>query len=303
MESVAKVSAVVNVVREEIELLPRCLASISNLVDEIVIVDMSESDRVASFTKKFDPKIYKHELVNYVEPARNFGISKAGGEWILILDPDEEVSEGLVKKLKSILDDPHGDYFRIPRKNIVFGKCLKHSRWWPDYNIRFFRKGYVSWNEIIHAVPLTQGNGVDLEDKEDVAIIHHNYDTVEQYINRMNRYTSVQAALISKSGYKFRAQDILIAPAGEFFSRFFAGEGYKDGLHGLALSLLQSFSEMVVYLKVWQAGKFEGEVMTLARTNTILADIVAQLHYWQADAGVKNGGGILSRIKRKLRIG
>ena len=127
---------------------------------------------------------------------------------------------------------------------------MKYSRWWPDYNIRLFKKGSVSWNEVIHAVPMTQGIGGELEAKEELSIVHHHYDSVEQYVERMNRYTSRHAELRVKEGYKLVWKDLIVKPANEFFSRYFFGEGYKDGLHGIALSFLQAFSELVLYLKI-----------------------------------------------------
>ena len=97
---------------------------------------------------------------------------------------------------------------------------MKHSRWWPDYNIRLFKKGSVSWNEVIHAVPMTAGVGEDIEDREDFAIIHHNYDSIEQYLERMNRYTSQHAILMAKEGYRFNWKDLVAKPSNEFFGKF-----------------------------------------------------------------------------------
>src|SRR3989344_9503105 len=147
----AKISAVINVVREEVHFLAQVLTSIADLVDEVILVDMTGGDEVAKIGAKFEAKVFKHEFVNYVEPARNFGINEAEGKWILVLDPDEELSKSLSQKLHEIVGTDGADYVRIPRKNIVFEKTLKHSRWWPDYNIRFFKKGFVSWGNEIHA--------------------------------------------------------------------------------------------------------------------------------------------------------
>lgn len=196
--SVEKISVVITAVNGEEKYLGSCLASVRGFVDEIVVVDMSSGKEIEKIAKKYKAKIFSHELVNYVEPVRNFGISKAKGKWILILDPDEEISGSLEDKLGEIVEDNTADYVRLPRKNIVFKKVLRHSRWWPDYNIRFFKKGFVSWDEIIHSVPMTEGRGMDLEAKDELAIIHNHYETVEQFIERMNRYTTVQAKLRSK---------------------------------------------------------------------------------------------------------
>ncbi len=295
-----KISTVINVVKEDLEFLPQVLASISDLSGEVIFVDMTEGTEVREIATKFKAKVFKHEFVNYVEPARNFGIDEAEGEWILVLDPDEELSKSLSQKLLELVSADGADYARLPRKNIVFGKTLKHSRWWPDYNIRFFKKGFVFWSNEIHAVPITTGRGIDLEAKEEFAIIHHHYYSIEQYIERMNRYTSIQAKRLKDRG--FDGSLIIRKPVAEFLSRYFAGEGYKDGIHGLALSGLQAFSEFVVYLKVWQLKKFEEKSLSVKEVIETMKDVGRDIHYWQADALVKNGGGILQRVKRKLKL-
>lgn len=297
-----KLSAVVNVVDEEIDVLPRLLSSLKGLVTEIVIVDMTTSSVVKEISSRKDINRYKHKRVNYVEIARNFGISKAKGKWILVVDPDEKVSTKLKSKLKTLLESPVADYYRVPRKNIIFGKWIMHSRWWPDYNIRFFRKGFVSWNEVIHSVPMTKGKGSDLPAKEENAITHYHYETVEQFIERSNRYTTEHAKNLFNDGYVFNWTDIINKPSGEFLSRYFQGEGYKDGLHGLALAGLQAFSELIMYLKVWQLSNFKHQSVELEDVVKKMKKADSDLHYWQSDSLFKEVGGVKHRIKRKLKL-
>jgi len=294
------ISVVINTLREE-KNLPRAIASVKDLADEIVVVDMESDDGTAEVAKKLGAKVFNHKRTGYVEPARNFGIEKATNSWVLILDADEEIPVKLAQKIKQIVKNPKADYFRIPRKNIVFGKWLKHSRWWPDYNIRLFKKGSVTWNEVIHMVPMTAGIGADIEEKEELAIIHHNYDSIEQYIERMNRYTTLHALLRVKEGYKFNWKDLIVKPSNEFLSRYFFGEGYKDGLHGLALSLLQAASELSLYLKIWQKEKFTDSTPEVRDVITTMREEEKDLHYWQSDAIYKESGKFVDRIRRKLR--
>lgn len=260
--------------------LEGCLKSVQGLADEIVVCDEGSSDSSVEIAKRFGAKVISHKREDYVELLRNFEVSKASGDWILVLDPDEEVSAKLAKKIKEILKKPTADYYRLPRKNIVFGKWIRHTRWWPDYNIRLFKKGFVSWSEQIHAVPITQGVGADLPAKEEYSVTHHNYDSIESYLERMTRYTRVQSEGLMKNGYVLKWQDVIHKPTGEFLSRFFAGEGYKDGLHGLALSFLQAFSELVIYLRIWEKQGFKEESFKESQIKKELNKALKDFGWW-----------------------
>lgn len=297
----AKLSVVINAQNAE-EYLPYSLNSVKKIADEIVVVDQESNDKTVEISKKFGAKIFKHKKAQYVELVRNFAISKASNEWVLVLDPDEEVSLGLLKQIKKILENPKADFYRIPRKNIIFGKWIKYTLWWPDYQIRLFKKGKVSWSEVIHSVPVVSGTGLDLPAKEDFSIVHHNYDSIEQYLEKMNRYTSVQADLLKKDGYKFSWSDLIIKPMNEFMNRYFTGEGYKDGLHGLALSFLQAFSEIVVYLKLWQKNKFVEKDIKVIEVVSEFNKKKREFRFWENDALYKETKKIIFRIKKKFFI-
>lgn len=297
-----RISVIINVIKAEEDYLPQALSSVKKFADEIIVVDMESGEKAVNSAKEAGAKVFHHKRLMYVEPARNYGISKATGDWLFILDPDEELSKSLAIKLKNIARENKADYVCLPRKNIVFGKWIKHSRWWPDYNIRFFKKDKVVWSEIIHSVPQTVGKGIDLSAEEENSIIHYHYASIDQFIERMNRYTSEHANNLINEGYKFRWRDIIKKPAGEFLSRYFRGSGYKDGLHGLALSGLQSFSELVLYLKVWQAKKFKEKDIDVKDVIGAIKEVETELHYWKADTLVRQGGSIVQKIKRKFRL-
>lgn len=297
----AKLSVVINAQNVEKD-LPRALASIKNLADEIVVIDQGSTDKTSQIAKEFGAKVFKHDPVKYVELVRNFAIEKATGDWILILDPDEEIGKELATEIKRTIKENKADYYRVPRKNIIFGKWIAHTLWWPDYQTRLFKKGKVSWSEVIHSIPITMDKGADIKSDEALAIIHHNYNTIEEYMEKLNRYTTVQADFLIKDNYELSWKDFIGKPFKEFIARYFTGEGYKDGVHGLVLSLLQSFSELVVYVKVWQSHKFTENEVAL---KSLIGEMKAkekELHYWQSDASYKQTGKFADRIKRKLRI-
>ena len=152
--------------------------------------------------------------------------------------------------------------------------------WWPDFNIRFFKKGTVTWSDKIHIKPSIKGELINLPEEEGFALIHYHYQSITQYIQRLDRYTTIQAKGLLDEGYKFIWKDLMIKPFNEFLGRYFANSGYKDGLHGLVLALLQAFSFLVMYLKVWEEGSFNEQDISLTDVKKITKESSSDLKYW-----------------------
>ncbi|HBP51248.1 MAG: Glycosyl transferase family 2 [Candidatus Shapirobacteria bacterium GW2011_GWE1_38_10] len=245
------ISAVINV-RNEAENLSKCLRSIRDFADEIIVVDMHSTDKSVEVAKKYGAKVYSYRPMKYVEPARNFALSKATGRWIILLDPDEFLGKSLKNEFKKISLRADVDYVHVPRKNIILGKWFRHSNWWPDYVTRFFRRGHVDWKKEIHSQPTAKGHGINLLDSEKLAIRHNNYTSLSQFVHRALRYSSVQAEELHKNKYTLKTSDFVLKPIQEFNSRFFAAQGYKDGFHGLVFSILQAFAIALIYIRLWE---------------------------------------------------
>lgn len=295
-----KISVVVNTCNEA-KYLKKCLSSVKDLANEIIVVDMHSSDESVDIAKSFGAKVYYHQWMPVVEQARNFALKKTRGPWVLLLDPDEYLTKPLKKELLKIAKRKNIDFVRLPRKNIIFGKWIRHARWWPDYLIRFFKKGSVKWQQEVHSQPITFGNGINLFESEKLAIRHQHYDSVEKYLIWAIRYSARQAEELQKENYRIKISDLLVKPISEFCSRFFTGTGYKDGIHGLVLSFLQAFSIALIYIQLWQMQGFKPRTIN-RETLTRSADqsILEYLH-WQNDYLKKESNNklfvIFSRVK------
>ncbi len=283
MRKTPLITVVVNTLNEE-ENLSRCLRSVSRLADEIVVVDMYSDDNTRKIARKFGAKVFLHERMGYVEPARNFAIQKARGRWILILDADEKISRGLGKRLKEIARDRgvEADYVLIPRKNIIFGKWIQNSRWWPDYLPRFFKKGKLAWPSQIHKQPELKGDNIlTLPDNKNFAIVHYNYDSLDQFLARAIKYAQIQAdELVKERKYKLSFADLILEPTREFISRFFAGKGYQDGFHGLALAVLQAWSVALIYLKVWEKQRYKEKNLDFSKVSQSFSKMIFEINFW-----------------------
>ncbi len=242
--------------------LSKVVASVEDLVKEIIIVDIGADDSLINELK--NNKIVKIiEIKNeipYVELIRDKTKDFAQNDYIFFLDPDEIVTPGLKTIIRSHL--AFYDYFKIPRKNIIFGRWIRHSRWWPDYQIRLFKKDKVTWPKIIHRQPKVTGNGYTVEAREELALLHHNYQNIDEYLSKFRRYAKYEAKEIFDSKMTLTFSNAIRKALNEFISRYFAGEGYKDGSQGLVLAFLQMFYYLIVYFYYLEMKKFkiEGEI-------------------------------------------
>jgi (heptosyl)LPS beta-1,4-glucosyltransferase len=273
------ISAVINV-KNEAEALNKCLRSIKNLVDEIIVIDMDSTDGSQEIAKNAGAKVFFYRPMKFVEPARNFALSKATGKWILLLDPDEFLNKTLKRELLTITKRNDVDYVKIPRKNIIFGKWIRHSNHWPDYLIRFFKKGAVTWKKEIHSQPNVKGNGITLLDSEKLAIQHNNYTSVSQFVTRAIRYSGIQADELFAADYKLKTSDFILKPIQEFNSRFFFAEGYKDGFHGLVFSLLQAFAIGLIYIRLWEKQGCQDKPLTKESFVSASQETVFEYDFW-----------------------
>jgi|SRR3989344_736010 len=292
-----KLTVVVSAFNEERK-IEACLKSVE-FSDEIILVDGSSTDRTVEIAKKFKTKIYKRENNPMLNINKNFGFTKAKGDWILSLDADERVSEDLKKEILEILKNEENkiDGYYIPRRNFIFGKWVKHTGWYPDHQLRLFRNGKGKFEEKhIHEMITTDGKTEYL--KKD--ILHFNYESVSQFLKKTEVYTQNEAEQLLLSGYVFNWQDCIGMPFKEFLSRFFARQGYKDGLHGLILSLLMASYHLIVFARVWEKAKFkeyEGDNF-IKNTVSEFRKSGEEVSYWLKKEKLEN---IKNPIKKTLQ--
>ncbi|MEP7167031.1 MAG: glycosyltransferase family 2 protein [Candidatus Woesebacteria bacterium] len=274
--------------------LETCLHSL-RWCDEVFVVDMESTDDTVSIAKKYDATIFHEKQIKIVEPMRNKYLEKVKTEWTLIVDSDEEVPETLAKKLRQLMMTQGVNAYKLPRANIIFGKWIEHTGFWPDYIVRFFRTGKCTFPPYVHADPIIDGVTETVEAHKEFALLHHHYDSIEQYVMRLNVYTSME---VEKQ--ELQSTHFLQAFFDEFYSRFFARQGYKDGSHGLVISLLQAIYMMVVQLKLWEKTKNEMKV-SLDDVEATINDACSDAMYWSANERIKTEKNTLKRIGYKIK--
>ena len=276
-----------------------CLTSLEHICDEILVADIGmEQTLLEEVSKMKKVTVIPMGSVPYVELVRETLKNKAKYEYVLFLDTDEELSASLIEELKK--EVTKYDAIKIPRKNMIFGSWVQHSRWWPDYQIRLFKKAAVAWPTKIHRPPEVEGEIYELPPEEKNAILHHNYESIDDYVMRMMRYAKIEANEKIEQKKEFHLKEAIQNAISEFVSRYFAGEGYKDGMLGFTLAILQLFYSFLVYFYYWEKRKYSADIEEPAiNMKRFFAQGLAETIYWGPKRMVdKILGGFLRRMAR-----
>lgn len=292
-----KVSVVISAFNEE-KKLAECLASVKDVAAEIIVVNSGSSDSTLNIAKKFTDKVYTRENNPMLNVNKNYGFGKAERSWILNLDADERLDQDLSEEILSLDENTEFSGYFIPRKNIIFGKWIQHAGWYPDYQMRLFKKDKGRFEEKhVHELIKIEGKTEHLKNP----MTHINYESISQFLEKMIRtYTVSEANTILKDGYTFNFSDIYIMPIKEFMSRYFARQGYKDGMHGLSISLLMAFYHFVVFLRLWEKKGFPKKEQSLDLFQESVSFLKKDVDYWLANEKIQNEKNIIKKQLLKV---
>lgn len=309
-----KLSVVINTKNSE-KYLQQCLRSVKEIADEIIIVDFNSQDKTLQIAKKFTKKIWQYPQpeIGFADPAREFTFSKAKGEWLFLIDSDEDIKPALAQMIRAVVDGqakdlPIAEAYFIARSNIIFDRAMTDTGWYPDYQLRLWRAGSIRWLPKVHSVPKIIGAVAHFPcDDRELAIVHHNYQSVAQYQERANRYSNIEAKeIISvEPNINLNPEKMWQVFFEEFWSRGFLQNGLLEGNHGLVLSFFQASNKLLTYSKVWEKQKFPYRPMTIDQLKSLRRNFQKEVHYWWADLLVKQTSGLVKiywRIRRKLKI-
>lgn len=257
-----------------------CLSSLEKIADEVMVVDIGMDQSLKNEVMKMKKVTYiEEDHVPYVELIRERVKNKAKHDYVLFLDADEELPQTLIDELKKTYKKY--DAIQIARKNMVFGSWVQHSRWWPDSQIRLFKKKALTWPTKIHQQPVVTGTIHELPTTEELAILHHNYDSVDDFVSRMMRYAKVEATEKIEQKKEYHLQEAIRTAISEFVGRYFAGEGYKDGMMGFTLAILQLFYSFLVYFYYWEKRKYSADIEEPAlNIKRFFAQGLMEVIYW-----------------------
>ena len=242
----ATVTAVILTYNEENH-IQACIES-AQFADSIIVFDSYSLDATVELAKAAGVEVIQHPFDNYMQQ-RNAALDAVRGrtDYVIFIDADERVTPELAEEVRTVIEtQPQIAGWQIPRHNIIFGKLTRGGGWYPDYQTRLLKVDAARYDPSrkVHEIVLLDGPLGTLRSH----LTHYNYDSPAQFAAKQRKYTAYEAATLHARGIRPKPQNYILQPLRHFRWRFFALKGYRDGLHGLRLSLLMAWYEFKKYV-------------------------------------------------------
>lgn len=247
------VSVVVITFNEEAN-IRRCLESV-RWADETIVVDAGSTDDTLKTCEEYQCRVFNHEWEGYGRQ-KNFAISQATGDWILSLDADEEVTPELAKEIRAAVEsDGLMEAYSMPRSNLFLGKWMRHGGWYPDRQVRLFKRGRAEFKDVPlheHIVMHDRSARIGLLKSP---LLHYTYPSVRSFIERANSYTTIEvAAMVTEGRLPKRPLLALVTSFPLKFAETYIYKcGWLDGLHGFIAAVLMATRVFIRQVKIWEA--------------------------------------------------
>jgi len=246
-----KITVIIPTFNEERN-IRECLESVK-WADEIFVVDSFSTDRTLEIAHPLATRIVQHEYVNSATQ-KNWAIPQVTHPWVMIVDADERVTPELRDEVLEILksDGDGYDGFSIYRINHFLGKRINHCGWNRDDVLRLFRRDMGRYQEReVHANVILNGRSRHLKNK----LVHYTFISMEQFLQKMERYTTWAAGDRGRITKKVRWCHLTLRPLFRFFRQYVLNLGFLDGIPGLILCILASYSVFLKYAKLYERQK------------------------------------------------
>lgn len=238
--------SVVIIAKNEVARLGLALESV-HFADEIIVLDSGSSDGTVDLARRYTDKVFVAADWQGFGVQKNRALSHAAGDWVLSIDADEQVSDGLRGEILAALMEPVADIYEIPRSSSYCGRQIRHSGWWPDYIPRLFRRGSAHFSEDrVHERLVFQGTVGRLTEP----LLHESFRTLEDVLDKVNRYSSAGAEQALARGKRGGLGKALGHGLWAFLRTYVLRAGFLDGREGLMLAISNAEGVYYRYVKL-----------------------------------------------------
>ena len=242
------VSAIIVCFNEE-DRIQDCLESV-RWCDEIVVVDSYSTDRTPEICRRYTDRFIQREWQGYRDQ-KAYAHAQASKDWVLLVDSDERVTAELKEEVVSALATEDGEYagYAVPRLVYYLDRWWRRGGWYPDYDVRLFRRDRASWGgSDPHEKILVNGPVRRLRHP----LHHYSYRSIDDHVQRINRFTSISSKELRKEGGCWRLSDALLRPPVRFFRSYVLKRGFMEGFAGFYIAVTAAVYVFLKYAKLWE---------------------------------------------------
>jgi len=236
------------ITRDAASELALCIGSVP-FAEEVLVVDSGSRDDTVAVARRLGARVIEHAWLGF-GPQKNHAVGHARNDWVLCLDADERVSPELAAHIRELLAadaPPSSPAYAMARRNCFLGRWLRHGEGYPDWNVRLFDRRRARWSEdAVHEHVLVQGKVDTLRGD----LLHASAESLERYLDKQNRYTTLQAQILHERGESARMARMLLSPLFRFMRFYVLKLGFLDGIPGLVHIAIGCNNSFMKYAKL-----------------------------------------------------
>jgi glycosyltransferase involved in cell wall biosynthesis len=233
------------ITRDAAAQLAECLASAS-FAGEIVVVDSGSCDDTVEIARRCGARVIARAWEGF-GAQKNFAVGQAANDWVLCLDADERVTPELAAAIAAAMAAPQAAAYSMARRNRFLGRWLRHGEGYPDWNTRLFDRRRARWSDDpVHEHVVAEGTVARLAGD----LLHQSAESLDAYIEKQNRYTTLQAEAMYARGERAGLARLVVSPLFRFVRFYLVKLGFLDGTAGFAHIAIGSFASFLKYAKL-----------------------------------------------------
>ena len=245
MENMDKISAVI-ITYNEAKNIARCIESLLNVADEIVIVDSFSTDETPAICRKYPVKFHQTDWKGYAA-TKNYANSLAEYDYILSVDADEAPDETLQKNILLAKQNGLSGAYSVNRLTNYCGKWIRHSGWYPDVKTRLFNKINACWEGAFVHEELKFKTAVPSVVQLDGHLLHYSYYDFEDHQKRADKYSILTAQKLHHNGVRVSVIKPYLSGLGRFIAMYILKSGWRDGYMGWKIASISAKSNILKY--------------------------------------------------------
>ena len=217
--------------------------------DEIIVVDSGSTDGTPDLARARGATVSAREWSGYVDQ-KNYAATLARNDWIFSLDADERIPPPLAAEIRALLaTEPPRHGFRVPRVTFHFGRWMRTTDFYPDFQTRLYDRRNARWRgRHVHESVAVDGPVGQLKHE----LQHYSYRDLWDQLERINHYSTLAARQMHEAGRRARAFDLIAHPPAAFVRNYVLRRGFLDGMAGLTLSAVNAYSVFLKFAKLWE---------------------------------------------------